>query len=127
MPTFDFLCPQRHVFDAHFLIAQLPIESAECPKCGDIGRKVWLKAPGIKPDTIAAIRIGGRDLPLDYVERQLDHKEEERDFWDEEGEEQRFYDIQDKMVGKYLAGDLPPMTLSDSDTKTLKEGLGVKE
>lgn len=72
-----------------------------------------------------AIRFGGHDIPVESIEKALalPEPDDELPMFSEKGFEEGLMDTIDKKTCQWFAGTLPPIELSESEMKTLRESV----
>lgn len=125
MPQYDFHCAAHGVFEAMSRANAAGVESVHCPRCGELAPIVWRNSPAMRMPGIPAIRFAGNDIPVESIEKALAEPEPDPDagFWDDPGFDGEFIDALDRNTGRWHAGELPPVQLSESEIATLKEGV----
>ena len=125
MPNYDFHCAAHGIFEAMSSFDGEKVASVGCPKCGELAPVIWRRSPAMRPAGVLAVQVGGRAVPAEVVERELSAPEPDEDagFWDSPEFGTEFVDALDRNTGRWHAGELPPIQMSESELKTLKEGV----
>lgn len=127
MPNYHFQCAAHGDFESMSQYSEPNgVESRPCPKCGESAPMVWRRAPAMRKLGYEAVHFGGRNIPVESIEKALDQPKVDDDagFWDEPSFEKEFFDVRDQKAAQWFAGDLPPDQLTPQEIETLKEGVG---